>query len=141
MVRVPFLIHGNNAYTTRTLRVIARKLSSKVIECNDENRLKYHLSAVLMNNFTNHLACRAHSFLKENELDPSFLNPIIETSFEVIKQGKACNNQTGPARRQDYKLMNNHLELIKKDPHLSKIYKTLSDSIIDYYKKENNENS
>ncbi len=138
---VPFLVNGNNACTTRTLRILARKLSNKVTECSDVDRLKYHLSAVLINNFTNHLACLSDRFLTENALDPSFLNAIIETSFKIIKDGKACTSQTGPAMRSDFQLMKNHLELIKQDPHLSKVYKTLSDSIISYYKKESHENS
>ena len=134
---VPFLILGNNAETTRVLRMIARQLSPSVTEVTDQNRLRYHLAAVLMNNFTNHLACLTHSFLDEHQLDPHILKPIVESTFEKILTQNPCENQTGPAKRNDTKIENKHLQLIEDKPYLIAIYKSLSQSI----KKLSNENN
>lgn len=135
----PFLIHGNNAHTIRQLRILARKISTSVTECGDEDRLRYHLSAVFINNFNNHLACLAQDFLMDYDLNPKLLNPIALNTFENIINTKACSSQTGPAARQDFKLMNTHLNLLKAHPPMKSLYKELSDSIIDKINKDKNE--
>jgi len=81
---VPFLVYGNNAKTLRKLRMLARQLSTTVKEANDEERLKYHLSAVLLNNFTNHLACLSYQYLRDNDLNPKVLSAILRTTFDRI---------------------------------------------------------
>ena len=138
---VPFLIHGNSDYTIRRLRMTARHISKRVSECNDTQRLHYHLAAVFINNFTNHLACLAHEHLRSEDLEPELLDAITRTTFDKIIGLNACESQTGPAQRNDYKLMDKHLELIKKDLVLSQLYKQVSDSIIRLKKKQEDENS
>ena len=127
--KIPFLIFGNTPYATRLLRMMARQLSPTVKEVNDKSRLRYHLAAVMMNNFTNHLACKTSQFLKENKLDPQILSPIVESSFKRILENNPCEIQTGPAIRNDVKIEKEHLELIKDDAYLSSIYKSLTQSI------------
>ena len=129
LTEVPFLILGNNAETTRSLRMLARQLSPRVIEVTDKNRLRYHLAAVLINNFTNHLACLTNSFLDEHQLDPSILKPIVASTFDKILTQDPCKNQTGPAKRNDIEIEKKHLQLIQDKPYLIAIYKSLSQSI------------
>lgn len=136
----PMLIHGNNDFTKRMLRMSARRISDVVQMCSDEERLKYHVSAVFINNFTNHLACLAQEYLISNDLDPAMLNPITHTTFEKIINVEACDSQTGPAVREDLKLMRKHLNLIKDETIMKNLYRLLSDSIIQQ-KKKHNENS
>ncbi len=126
---LPFLIHGNNPKTLRKFRMLARQLSSNVSEANDLERMKYHLAAVILNNFTNHLACLTANFLKENKLKPKVLSPIMETTFASILLQNPCSIQTGPAARNDIKVEKEHLKIIKSDAYLSSIYKAMSQSI------------
>lgn len=137
--KVPFLINASNRDTLRTLRVIARQISTYVENVSDEERLIYHLSAVFVNNFSNHMACIAQTILEQNNLNSEILKPIIETTFQNIITQKACDIQTGPAIRQDYNLQRKHLKIIKNKEMWNKIYKTVSDSIHQTY--NTNENS
>lgn len=136
MSKVPFFINGNNATATANLRIIARMISSKVEVYSDYERMKYHLAAVFVNNFNNHLACLTQNFLESNGLKFEHLKAIIKTGNEKILQMQACQSQTGPAVREDHLLMEKHLEIIKDDKQLSDIYKIISKSIIDQHRKE-----
>jgi predicted short-subunit dehydrogenase-like oxidoreductase (DUF2520 family) len=131
--KVPFLVYGNTPEALRFLRMTATKLSSNVSEVNDYERLHYHLSAVFINNFTNHIACIADQILDNNKLDSSILSPLIKTTFEKISKGNTCKNQTGPAKRNDSKLMEKHLHLLKGNDSWKNVYKSISDSIKHQY--------
>ena len=132
---VPFLINGNNEHTKRSLRVLARKISSNVSECSDDDKLRYHISAVFINNFVNHLACLTHKYLDDNDLDIKYLDSIVRSGMDRILDHESCESQTGPAQRNDIQLIRKHLDLLKQDKNMSHIYKTLTDSIIELNKK------
>jgi len=138
---VPFLVNGNNEYTIRELRILARQLSTRVSSCSDENRLRYHLSAVFINNFTNHLACLAKDFLQDHELDPKYLDTISKTTFDKIINHDPCQSQTGPAIRKDLDLISRHLKLLSDKNSMQDVYRMLSDNIINTYHNSEDENS
>ena len=129
LTKVPFLVFGNTPFASRNLRMMARQLSPTVKEVDDKGRLHYHLAAVLMNNFTNHLACKTATLLSSNDMDPDILKPIVRSSFDRILDMDPCQIQTGPAVRGDNKVEQLHLDLINEDPYLSAIYKAMSQSI------------
>lgn len=135
---LPFLLNANNIETLRTIRVIARQISENVYDVTDEDRLRYHLAAVYVNNFTNHMACIADQILSNSKLNPEVLRPIMNTTFNKIIQNNPCQVQTGPAVRKDIKLQNKHLELIQDNDHWIKIYKTISNSISNTNNKDEN---
>lgn len=140
MSKVPFLIYGSNDYTTRTLRMVARQISSNVSLATDAQREKYHMSAVFLNNFTTHLVCLAQDYLLEQKLDPKILDAILETTFERMLERNVCDNQTGPALRNDIIVENRHKELLHNNHMLKEVYQILSSSIkAKYHKKEGNE--
>ena len=56
------LVEGNNANTTRLLKEFAFSIAGSVTEADDESRLKYHLAATIVNNFTNRLYTLTASF-------------------------------------------------------------------------------
>ncbi len=132
---VPFLVYGSTPSSLRFLRMTATQLSTKVSEINDVERLQYHLSAVFINNFINHIACISDQYLSDNKLDPSFLEPLMKTTFDKILKGNTCHNQTGPARRDDIKLMAKHIKLLNNNPEWKNIYESISDSISEKYKR------
>ena len=138
---VPFLVNGNNDHTERELRILARQLSSRVSSCNDEDRLRYHLSAVFINNFTNHLACLAMDFLQDSNLDPKYLDTISKTTFDKIINHDPCQSQTGPAIRKDLELISRHLKLLEGKTRMQDVYRMLSDNIINTYHNSEDESS
>ena len=66
---IPFLVDGNNQEVVEMIMQIAQKISSQVAIANDEMRLKLHLSAVMVNNFTNHLYTMAAEYCKKEQLE------------------------------------------------------------------------
>lgn len=138
---VPFLVNGNDEHTIRELRILARQLSTRVSNCHDEDRLRYHLSAVFINNFTNHLACLAKDFLQANDLDPKYLDTISRTTFDKIINHDPCESQTGPAIRKDLDLISRHLKLLEGKTSMQDVYRMLSDNIINTYHNSEDENS
>ncbi len=130
---VPFIVYGHTEYALRTLRVLARQISDKVIEGTDDMRLRYHLAAVLANNFTNHLVCKSREYLRSQNLDPTVLDPIIRETFLRLIKEDPCAIQTGPAVRNAENVLRLHEHLINEDPLLLSIYKSISKSITDRY--------
>ena len=137
LTETPMLIYGTNPKTLRFLKMLARQISSLVSEVSDKDRLRYHLAAVLKNNFINHLACLSDSFLLEADLDPQVLTPIMKTTFDRIINGNPCEAQTGPAMRDDQKVMDLHKQLLTDDETLTELYQLISQSI---HNKHNDEN-
>ena len=130
---VPFLVYGSTPSALRFLRMTATKLSTRVLEIDDVERLQYHLSAVFVNNFINHIACISDQYLSNQNLDPKVLEPLMKTTFDKILKGNTCENQTGPAKRNDKILMKKHTGLLNNNPNWKSIYESISESIKKQY--------
>jgi predicted short-subunit dehydrogenase-like oxidoreductase (DUF2520 family) len=126
---IPLCLEANNENTLAVLREIANKLSTNVSEVDSEKRKILHLSAVFACNFTNHLYVLAQQVLAPNGLDFNILRPLIEETASKVQSDLPLNVQTGPAIRNDNETLKKHEELLKQQPALLEIYKTLSDSI------------
>lgn len=126
--QVPFLIEANSHSDLAVLTSIAKSISPLTYEVNSEGRNQLHVSAVMVNNFTNHLYTLAFAHAKEHNLP-------VETLFAIMKQGpdKAIAMgpeaaQTGPAARGDRQTIDAQLERIR-DPEVRRLYTLLSESI------------
>ncbi len=101
----------------------------KVNEAGDDARMKLHVAAVIVNNFTNHLYSLAEEYCKKEGLAFKQLVPLIEETALRIKTVSPKQSQTGPAIRQDKETLLKHLELLKDHPQLKSIYLLLTESI------------
>ncbi len=126
--QVPFLLEAHSGEDLAILTNIAKTLSPLTYEVNSAGRNQLHVSAVMVNNFTNHLYTLAFAHAKEHNLP-------VETLFAIMQQGpdKAIAMgpqaaQTGPAARGDQKTIDAHLERIS-DPEVQRLYTLLSASI------------
>lgn len=126
---VPILIEGSNNEIVSHLIEVANSLSARVSECNSRKRLQYHLAAVIINNFTNHLIALSQEFCNKNNLDFSNLNPLLNETLKRAQSGNAKEMQTGPAIRNDQNSLKKHLQLLSEYPELSEVYLTLTKSI------------
>ncbi|MFT5511899.1 MAG: putative short-subunit dehydrogenase-like oxidoreductase (DUF2520 family) [Bacteroidia bacterium] len=135
MTTVPFLLESSNPETLIILHQIANAISHYVLSADSETRLKYHLSAVFVNNFVNHLYTEASLYLEDNDLDFNVLKPIIKETALKIQNHPPKLAQTGPAKRGDQVTLDKHLELLKQDKSLAKLYKELSAAIALKHKK------
>lgn len=103
-------------------------------KCSSHRRKQYHLVAVLLNNFVNHLVFLSQEEANKRGLSWDVLDPLLEKTLMSLKQAKAKENQTGPARRGDLKILAKHEEML--DDATKKIYRQLSESILNTYKDE-----
>lgn len=129
---IPLIIEANDAGTLARLRKLAVCFSDKVYEMNSEIRMILHLTAVLTSNFSNHLIALSEIILKEHKLPLDLLNSLLtETLSKAFDTGPG-KAQTGPAVRGNRKVIEKHLELLRKYPQIQKVYLTLSESLMQW---------
>ena len=132
---IPFLVDGNNQEIMHRVLGFAKTLSEKVIEANDTERLNYHVAAVFVSNFTNHLYALAELFCEKERIDFKTLFPLIDETTLRAKSISPFLTQTGPAIRNDVYTLNRHLQALTANPDLKYIYLKLTESIIKHHGK------
>lgn len=132
---IPLCIETSNKPALVLLKQVAKKLSSHVKVIDSAQRRQLHLAAVFANNFTNHFYTLAEELLQEQQLDFSLLHPLIRETAEKAIAITPAKAQTGPALRNDKKVMQAHLDLLKKNPKLAALYQQLSAGIRQSSKK------
>ena len=130
---VPLLIEGSDPKTRATMRNLAVSISGFVFEMDSAERKTVHLSAVIANNFTNHLFAQAEKILAKKDIPFSLLGPLVlETVNKAILLSPA-GAQTGPAKRGDSLVIEEHLKMLRNNKRMQKIYMLLSESIGEEY--------
>lgn len=124
---IPVCLEASSEKNLLVLKDLAGKISEKIFEVNSEQRKALHVSAVFVNNFTNHLFALASEYCRKNELPFEILRPLIRETFDKIESLDPIDAQTGPALRNDEKTIAMHLEMLDEDQ--KKIYTTLTESI------------
>ncbi|MGB4842864.1 MAG: DUF2520 domain-containing protein [Ferruginibacter sp.] len=127
---IPLLVDGSSPETMTMIEDFAKTISTNVTQACDEKRLKLHVAAVVVSNFTNHLYALAEDFCKTEDVDFKLLVPLIkETAVRTASQSPA-EMQTGPAVRNDVFTLDKHLRILASHPKLKYIYLKLTDSIV-----------
>ncbi|HYK48047.1 MAG TPA: DUF2520 domain-containing protein [Parafilimonas sp.] len=126
---MPFLVDGNNKDTLQQITNLAISISPQVIVANDETRFHYHLTAVIVSNFTNHLYALGKQYADQNEIDFKLLMPLIEEIVRRLYHYEPAKMQTGPAVRGDKNTIDKHLALLEQFPQLRDVYAVMSESI------------
>ncbi len=135
---VPIAVEANSSNNLQRIKKLAALFSINVLSINSNERLKLHLSAVFVNNFTNALYNAADNFIATNinnkAVNFNILLPIIKQSANKLNTLSPAKAQTGPAKRNDTEVMKQHLKLLKNEKTLKKIYKQLSTLIVQQQK-------
>lgn len=127
---VPVFFDGSDELTKKKLELLAHSIAKeKVTEAGDDARLKLHVAAVVVSNFTNHMYVMAEKYCRKEGLDFRQLLPLIEETASRIKDISPRQAQTGPAIRHDSETIHKHLELLKQHPQLKNLYILLTESI------------
>lgn len=129
---IPIFIDAENEDDQIILKNLAEKISLKVLFANDEKRKYIHLTAVFACNFVNHLFARAKEISDSQEIPFSYFLPLINETTQKIQELEPKAAQTGPAIRNDEKVLKLHEELISDEEQLE-IYKTMNKSIKKMY--------
>ena len=125
---IPICLETKNDEDFITLNNIAKSISNKVSKVSSEQRKHLHVSAVFVNNFTNHMFYIGNKIAEYHNVDFNLLMPLIKETVGKIQHKTPEESQTGPAIRGDKNTMEKHLELIPDDIH-KEIYKLISESI------------
>lgn len=131
--QVPLLLEASDEVVKQALDVLAKEISGQVHHYNTEQRLKIHLAAVFANNFVNHLFHIASDIMESSDIDFNLLKPLIKETIEKISHLSPAEAQTGPAKRNDQKIMKQHMEMLKDQPKLQNLYRELSQMILEQY--------
>lgn len=134
---IPLLVDGCDVDTTDFIYTFSQTLSTDIIKANDEERLKFHVAAVVVNNFANHLFAMADEFCKKENIDFRKLFPLIDETISRIKLHSPESVQTGPAIREDIYTLGKHLQILSAHPDIKYLYLKLSESILKHHQKNN----
>lgn len=129
--KIPILIESSDNEFLEQLSILADLISSNVVEVNSENRKKYHLAGVMINNFTNHFWAMTQDYLRSEGLDFEYLKPILkQTSENAILSENLFDLQTGPAKRDDQAIIDIHMEMLKINPPFQELYQKMTELIL-----------
>ena len=134
LANVPFLIEANNELFGKQIFNLALKLSDHVLYANSEERKKIHLGAVFVNNFTNHLLYLSKEYVDSKQLNWDILKPLLQETIDKLNSVEPFDAQTGPARRNDTKIIQNHLQEL--EGRTKEIYELISKIIAETYQSK-----
>lgn len=133
---IPLLIDGSSERVSSVINDFSKTLSANVTVADDQERLKFHVGAVLVNNFTNHLFAMGDEFCKKEKIDFDKLYPLIDETIRRVKLQPPQTVQTGPAIREDIYTLGKHLQILSAHPDLKYLYLKLSESILKLHQKK-----
>jgi predicted short-subunit dehydrogenase-like oxidoreductase (DUF2520 family) len=126
----PLFFEGSDEITSKTLESLAHSISpGQVTRAGSEERMKLHVAAVVVSNFTNYMYTLAEAYCKKEGLDFRQLLPLIEETALRLKDHSPKEVQTGPAIRHDKETIQKHIALLKDHPSLKNLYLILTESI------------
>lgn len=132
---VPFLIEASDNEVRNEIIKLAGLLSGRVIDSDTRQRRMIHLAAVFACNFVNHMLALSGKIAGKGSFPFSMLHPLIRETVSKALETDPVLSQTGPAVRNDFNTIGKHMELLYFSPEIRKLYKEITDSIIDFYRK------
>jgi predicted short-subunit dehydrogenase-like oxidoreductase (DUF2520 family) len=130
---IPVCIEARLKASERKLSTLAGSISERVVHLDSAKRAWLHLSAVLVNNFSNHLFTLAEELLQKKNIPFDLLRPLINETAAKVMVSSPKEIQTGPAKRGDTTTLQQHLKMLEKDALLQAIYLVLSNSIEEHH--------
>ncbi|WPO82779.1 DUF2520 domain-containing protein [Chryseobacterium sp. JJR-5R] len=128
---IPFFIEAENEEDRKLLSDMASAISKNVMESTYEKRKYIHLTAVFACNFVNHLFSRAKEISDSQKIPFDYFLPLIDETVGKIHEIDPKYAQTGPAVRNDKRILEMHEELLEDES--LEIYKTMNHSIQKLY--------
>lgn len=137
---VPVFIEASNATVKEMLTLLAQSIGAKVHYLSSHQRRAVHVAAVFANNFTNYLYGISRQIMDKEKLPFDILVPLLQETLNKAKENDPRDIQTGPARRGDYKTIEEHLNYLSRNDNQREVYLVLTESILTQYRDNNNRN-
>ena len=128
--KVHFCVYTKEEPHLDALKDLAGRISKHVHILDDQQRAFLHLSAVMVNNFSNLFFTEAYKLSSTHNIDFELLRPLIMKTAQKAIENNPASVQTGPAARQDIDTIQQHLNLLQEDPKLKELYQLISERII-----------
>lgn len=128
---ISFFIEAEDKADENLLKMLATKISHRVMNSTYEQRKYVHLIAVFVCNFVNHLLAKAKEIADAQQIPFDYFLPLITETVEKIHHLEPKLAQTGPAIRNDRHVLDIHEALLENEA--LKIYQTLNESIQKMY--------
>lgn len=132
--KVPICIEGNTKDALLVIERLAAALSPKVYPLSSQQRKGLHVAAVFVSNFVNLLYSQGEILCSRHDIPFEILQPLIQETAEKVTTLSPLQAQTGPAIRDDRKVMDDHLRML--DPEQKELYKLLTQAIQHLHGKE-----
>ncbi len=136
---IPLFLEANSPESLETLRSFSALISDRVYVADSPTRQKIHLAAVIAGNLTNHLYTLSARILEQEQVPWDVLAPLIRETARKAAEGHPAESQTGPAVRQDIRVLEKHLDLLREEPEFREIYRLISENIIQKHHHGNEE--
>jgi predicted short-subunit dehydrogenase-like oxidoreductase (DUF2520 family) len=123
------LTQGNDSETGKIISDFAYTIAETVMEAGDQDRMKYHLAATIVNNFANYLYIITESFCRKENISFAVLQPLIEETVIRLRNTSPQSVQTGAAIRNDLITLEKHRELLNEYPAVLNLYNLFTEEI------------
>jgi predicted short-subunit dehydrogenase-like oxidoreductase (DUF2520 family) len=130
---IPAAWEAGTAKAKRYISTMGHSITDNLFEADAQKRKWLHLSAVVANNFINHMMAICEQICAEQGLPMEAIQPIITQTFKRMNGQKASDLQTGPAMRNDREVMDSQVTLLEDHPEWQELYKAVSTSIEKMY--------
>lgn len=134
--RIPICIEANNSKLENRLKHLAEMCGFKSFQLDSKKRADAHISAVMVNNFNNHILAHAFKWAEEKNIDKQVFKQLAYETIEKAFELGANKSQTGPARRNNTAIIDSHLEQLKDLPKSRSLYDFITNSIIKEFEQQ-----
>ncbi|MBI4645655.1 MAG: DUF2520 domain-containing protein [Bacteroidia bacterium] len=133
---IPLCVETSSIKNLKILSNLAEHVSKKVYILDSEKRFILHIAGIFACNFSNYFYTIAKELLEREQLSFEMLKPVIAETAGRISEISPEDAQTGPARRNDYEIINKHIEYLKNYPYYRDLYAMISQGITNHYKRK-----
>lgn len=125
---IPLCLEAEFSEDINILEQLANAVTNSIFHINSKQRKALHIAAVFVNNFVNHMYQKGEEICIEHNVSFDILKPLIQETASKILSLAPENSQTGPAVRNDKKVVQQHLNDLHSTTQ-QEIYKLLTKSI------------
>ena len=135
---IPVFVEANSKENEVKIKNVATKISNEVGILSSEKRINLHIAAVYACNFANALYGIACDILDDANVSFNVMFPLIQQTLNKLKEMSPSEAQTGPAVRNDLKVIEKHKKWLENMPEEKRIYELITNYIISSTGKRQN---